>query len=130
MPKNPNTPNKNKYFIYKTQSPKKTHCHKTINNYNYQQTSEFLSIRPIYHWTGDKDNNKWEYYKFLTTQLTLSLNEFQKTGEWYHWNQFQKNNHLLKQLVHNSVNLTYFTPEEANSLNESATGKKAQTNDQ
>ncbi|CAJ0846764.1 4921_t:CDS:2, partial [Entrophospora sp. SA101] len=41
--------------------------------------SEFLSNRPINHWTEDKDNNKWEYLEFFMTQLTILLNKFQKT---------------------------------------------------
>src|SRR3954467_4727525 len=101
MPKTPKLilPNKEKNFIYQTQSPKKTHCNKTINNYNYNQPpTEILSNRPINHWTEDKDNNKWEYFEFFTTQLTISLNEFQKTQNWYYWNQFQRNHHLLKNL--------------------------------
>ena len=90
MPKTPKQilPNKEKNFIYHTQSPKKTHCPKTINNYNYNQpSSEFLANRPIDHWTENKDNSNWEYFEFFTTQLTISLNEFRKTQNWYYWNQ-------------------------------------------
>jgi hypothetical protein len=128
MPKNPNTlitPNKNKYFVYEKQSPKKTHCRKTINNYNYPQTPpEFLSNRPNNHWTENKNDNRWEHFAFLTTQLILSISEFQQTQNWDNWNKFQRNQHLLKHLVHNSVNLTYYTSQEASLLNEQALSKR------
>jgi hypothetical protein len=127
MPKNPNTlitPNKNKYFVYETQSPKKTHCNKTINNYNYHPApTEFLSIRPNNHWTGNKNDIKWEYYSFLTTQLILSISEFQRTRNWNDWNNFQRNHHILKNLIHNSINLTYYTPQEARHLDEITKGQ-------
>src|SRR4051812_13389841 len=122
MPRNPNTlitPNKNKYFVYETESPKKTHCRKTINNYNYYQTTaEFLSEQPINHWTENKNDTRWEYYTFLTTQLIISLSEFQRTQNWKDWNNFQRNQHLLRNLVHSSVNLTYYSPQEVAQLNE------------
>jgi hypothetical protein len=120
MPKTPNslTPNKNKYFIYEKQSPKKTHCNKTINNCNHYQTPEFLPNRPTDHWTENKNNSNWDYYKLLSTQAALALDAFQKTQEWKYWEKFQKDSHLLRNLVHNSVNLTYFTLQEAKSLNE------------
>jgi len=108
MPKNSNIiPNKHKYFVYQTQSPKKTHCPKTINNYNCQAQPEFLLNQPSNHWTKERDHINWKYFELLANQLILSLSEFGKTQDWHNWTQTQRNYHLLKNLIHNSINMLW-----------------------
>ena len=131
MPKTlkPLTSDKNKYFIYQQQSPKKTHCHKTINNYN-NTPSEFLTNKPKDHWTENKQHDNWEYFVFAANQINIAAAEFQKTKDWHHWNQLQKNYHLIKNLVNESINLTYTELDEVKRLNENlierCTGKTTQ----
>jgi hypothetical protein len=121
MPKNSKTsiiPNKEKNFIYQTQSPKKTHCHKTINNHHYNTQPEIILNKPINHWTEDKDHHNWAYYTFATNQINLVTSEFQKTQDWHHWQLFQKNYQILKSLVNNSLNLSYHSAQEIKDLND------------
>ena len=83
MPKIPKTsiiPNKEKY-IYQSQSPKKTHCHKTINNHYYNTQPEIILNKPTNHWTEDKNHYNWAYYTFAVNQINLATSEFQKTQE-------------------------------------------------
>src|SRR5215210_4431274 len=140
MPKAPKPltkPNKEKNFIYQKGSPKKTHCPKTIyNNYYYNTQPEIIINKPINHWTEDKSHSNWEYYTFAVNQINIAAAEFQKTQDWEHWSQVQKNYQVIKSLVNNSVNLTYHEPQEIKELNDSVIqnyiksqqkGKAAQT---
>lgn len=119
MPKIPKTsiiPNKEK-FIYTTQSPKKTHCNKTINNY-YNTQPDTIIEKPSNHWTEDKDHHNWAFYTFAINQINLSAQEFRKTSDWHHWQLIQKNCQILKSLINNSQNLTYHNAQEIKELNE------------
>lgn len=121
MPKTPKTsiiPNKEKNFIYQTQSPKKTHCHKTINNHYYNTQPEIILDKPINHWTENRNHPNWEYYAFTANQINLAAAEFKKTQDWQHWQFLQKNFLIIKALINTSVNLTYHEPEEIKELNE------------
>ena len=125
-PKNSYIPDKNK-FIYQTQSPKKTHCTKIINYNN--PTPKILTAKTENHWTNQKDHPNWGYFIFITNQITFFAQAFSTTRVWQHWDQLQKNQFLLKELVNNSTNLIYKTEEEIKILNESVT-KSYQNNSQ
>ena len=125
--------NKNK-FIYHSQSLKKTHCTKIINN--YKTTAKILINKPKDHWTENKQHSNWEYFVFIINQITIESVEFQKTQDWKQWNQIQKNQLILEKLINNSINLISHTPEEVKTLNENLTkdcernsqsGKNSQT---
>ena len=114
---------------------KKTHCTKIINNLN-STPPKILIKKPENHWTNQPEHPNWEYYIFIANQLTFSAQAFYTTKDWKNWDQVQKNHFLLKELVNNSVNFVYQTPEEIKILNESVTkgytnnfqkGKKVQT---
>jgi hypothetical protein len=119
MPKDPKslTPyNKNK-FIYHSQSLKKTHGTKIINNYNRTVTKSIIE-KPKDHWTENKKHLHWEYYVYILNQTTKAAVDFQKSQDWNQWKQIQKNQLLLENLINNSINLIPYTQEEIKNLNE------------
>ena len=137
MPKTPKQLNpqiKNKY-IYLSQSPKKTHCSSVKYYYNNTQ-NEFLNNKPENHWTENLTHINWEYYIFLINQIHISSLHFKETGGWHHWNNIQKQHHILKTLINSSTNLTYLNQDQVITLNETvsknfeATGKTTQTQHQ
>jgi hypothetical protein len=99
------------------QSLKKTHCMKTYNYYNQKQ-SEFLTIRPEQHWTENPNHIFWEYYILVCNQINIATIQFKETRNWDHWYNFQRNQHILKTLVNDSVNLTLLDPVQVRTLNE------------
>ena len=116
MPKEPKQ--KTKHIYNFPQTLKKTHCMKTYNYYNQRQ-SEFLTIRPEQHWTENLYHIFWEYYTLASNQTNIALVQFKETGNWDHWYNFQRNQHILKTLVNDSVNLTLLSLDQVRALNES-----------